>query len=43
MVRQARNLSGENFALGQYVNDEAYVASSLMSVAIAQDAFLSEN
>lgn len=28
MVRGARNLSGKEFTLGQYVNDRPYVASS---------------
>lgn len=32
----ARNMGGENFALGQYVNDRPYVASSFMSVALAK-------
>ena len=36
LVRGARNLSGKGFALGQYVNDRPYVASSFMSVAIAK-------
>lgn len=36
MVRGKRNLSGRKFALGQYVNDRPYVASSFMSVAIAK-------
>lgn len=36
MVRNGRNLSGEGFALGHYVNDRPYVASSFMSVAIAK-------
>lgn len=36
MVRGNRNFSGKGFALGQYVNDRPYVASSFMSVAIAK-------
>ncbi|MFM2268766.1 MAG: hypothetical protein RL757_2207 [Bacteroidota bacterium] len=36
MVRNARNLSGDGFSLGHYVNDRPYVASSFMSAAIAQ-------
>ncbi|MEM9837144.1 MAG: 3' terminal RNA ribose 2'-O-methyltransferase Hen1 [Bacteroidota bacterium] len=36
LVRGSRNLSGKGFALGQYVNDRPYVASSFMSVAIAK-------
>lgn len=36
MVRGARNLGGEGFALGHYVNDRPYVASSFLSVAIAK-------
>ncbi|MEM0992840.1 MAG: hypothetical protein AAF847_12605 [Bacteroidota bacterium] len=36
MVRGGRKLSGRGFALGQYVNDRPYVASSFMSVAIAK-------
>jgi 3' terminal RNA ribose 2'-O-methyltransferase Hen1 len=36
MVRGARNLGGEGFALGQYVNDRPYVASSFMSVALSK-------
>ena len=36
MVRSAKNLSGDNFTLGHYVNDRPYVASSFMSVAIAK-------
>lgn len=36
MVRGSRNLGGKGFALGQYVNDRPYVASSFMSVAIAK-------
>lgn len=35
LVRNARNSAG-NFALGHYVNDRPYVASSFMSVAIAK-------
>jgi 3' terminal RNA ribose 2'-O-methyltransferase Hen1 len=34
MVRKSR--SGKDFALGQYVNDRPYVASSFLSVAIAK-------
>lgn len=36
MVRNARNLGGDGFALGHYVNDRPYVASSFMSVALAK-------
>ena len=36
LVRGARNLSGDGFSLGHYVNDRPYVASSFMSVAIAK-------
>lgn len=36
MVRGKRNFSGKGFALGQYVNDRPYVASSFMSVALAK-------
>ena len=36
MVRGARTIGGEGFALGHYVNDRPYVASSFMSVAIAK-------
>lgn len=36
MVRGGRNLAGEGFALGQYVNDRPYVASSFMSSAISK-------
>lgn len=36
MVRGVRKLSGKKFALGHYVNDRPYVASSFMSVAIAK-------
>lgn len=36
MVRGARNLTGSDFALGNYVSDRMYVASSFMSVAIAK-------
>ena len=36
MVRGARNLAGSEFALGNYVSDRMYVASSFMSVAIAK-------
>ena len=36
MARGARKLSVKGFALGQYVNDRPYVASSLMSVALAK-------
>lgn len=36
MVRQARNLSGDGFSLGHYVNDRPFVASSFLSVAIAR-------
>lgn len=36
MVRGVRKMGGDNFALGHYVNDRPYVASSFMSVAIAK-------
>jgi 3' terminal RNA ribose 2'-O-methyltransferase Hen1 len=36
MVRGARNPGSEGFALGTYVNDRPYVASSFMSVALAK-------
>ncbi|HEX4794522.1 MAG TPA: 3' terminal RNA ribose 2'-O-methyltransferase Hen1 [Humisphaera sp.] len=36
LVRQRRGPAGEGFALQQYVNDRPYVASSFLSVAIAQ-------
>ncbi len=36
MVRGAKNMGGDGFALGHYVNDRPYVASSFMSVAIAK-------
>ncbi|WP_423737609.1 3' terminal RNA ribose 2'-O-methyltransferase Hen1 [Chitinophaga caseinilytica] len=36
LVRGTRNMAGDGFALGQYVNDRPYVASSFMSVAIAK-------
>ena len=36
MVKGARNLSGKEFTLGQYVNDRPYVASSFMSVALSK-------
>ena len=36
MVRGARNLGNDGFALGHYVNDRPYVASSFMSVALAK-------
>ncbi len=36
LVRNRRGPAGEGFALGQYVNDRPYVASSFLSVAIAQ-------
>ncbi|WKN33789.1 3' terminal RNA ribose 2'-O-methyltransferase Hen1 [Porifericola rhodea] len=36
LVRNARNTASESFTLGHYVNDRPYVASSLMSVAIAK-------
>lgn len=36
LVRGVRHLSGKGFALGHYVNDRPYVASSFMSVAIAK-------
>ena len=36
MVRGSRNLGGDNFALGHYVNDRPYVASSFLSVALSK-------
>ena len=36
MVRSGKNFAGEGFALGNYVNDRPYVASSFMSVAISK-------
>lgn len=36
MVKKARTLSGKEFALGHYVNDRPYVASSFMSVALSK-------
>jgi len=36
LVKNARKLSGKGFALGQYVNDRHYVASSFMSVALSK-------
>ncbi|SFB97882.1 3' terminal RNA ribose 2'-O-methyltransferase Hen1 [Flexibacter flexilis DSM 6793] len=36
MVRGAKSFGGEGFALGHYVNDRPYVASSFMSVALAK-------
>lgn len=36
LVRNRRGPAGERFALEQYVNDRPYVASSFLSVAIAQ-------
>ncbi len=36
LVRKQRGTSGERHSLEQYVNDRPYVASSFMSVAIAQ-------
>ncbi|MDR1529322.1 MAG: 3' terminal RNA ribose 2'-O-methyltransferase Hen1 [Burkholderiales bacterium] len=36
MVRGARNLGGDGFALGHYINDRPYVASSFMSVALSK-------
>ncbi|WP_338871052.1 3' terminal RNA ribose 2'-O-methyltransferase Hen1 [Spirosoma sp. SC4-14] len=36
MVRGARNLGGDGFSLGHYVNDRPYVASSFMSVALSK-------
>jgi 3' terminal RNA ribose 2'-O-methyltransferase Hen1 len=36
LIRNRRGPSGEGFALEQYVNDRPYVASSFLSVAIAQ-------
>lgn len=36
LVRNRRGPAGESFALDQYVNNRPYVASSLLSVAIAQ-------
>jgi len=35
LVRRKRGASGEGFSLGQYVNDRGYVASSFLSVALA--------
>jgi 3' terminal RNA ribose 2'-O-methyltransferase Hen1 len=36
LVRGSRKLSGKGFALGQYVNDRPYVASSFLSVALGK-------
>ncbi|MCC7245189.1 MAG: 3' terminal RNA ribose 2'-O-methyltransferase Hen1 [Saprospiraceae bacterium] len=36
LVRSARNLGGEGFTLGQYVNDRPYVTSSFSSVALSR-------
>ena len=36
MVRNAKNFTGKEFLLGQYVNDRPYVASSFMSSAISK-------
>src|SRR3954451_9065086 len=36
LVRNRRGPAGEGFSLEQYVNDRPYVASSFMSVAIAE-------
>jgi 3' terminal RNA ribose 2'-O-methyltransferase Hen1 len=36
LVRNRKGPAGEGFSLGQYVNDRPYVASSFLSVAIAQ-------
>src|SRR4051794_20993063 len=36
LVRNRRGPGGEGFSLQQYVNDRPYVASSFLSVAIAQ-------
>ncbi len=36
MVKSAKNLSGDGFSLGHYVNDRPYVASSFMSVALSK-------
>lgn len=36
MVRGSKRLGGDNFALGLYVNDRPYVASSFMSTAISK-------
>src|ERR1700750_2925004 len=36
LVRNRRGPSGEGFSLEQYVNNRPYVASSFMSVAIAE-------
>jgi len=36
MVRGARNLGGDHFTLGHYINDRPYVASSFMSVALSK-------
>ena len=36
LVRGRKGPSGEGFALGQYVNDRPYAASSMMSVALSK-------
>jgi hypothetical protein len=36
LVRKRKGPSGEGFALGQYVNDRPYAASSFLSVAISR-------
>lgn len=36
MVRGGKNLNGDSFALGHYVNDRPYVASSFLSVALSR-------
>src|SRR5437762_13597589 len=36
MVRDRKGPPGDGFMLGQYVNDRPYVASSFLSVALAQ-------
>lgn len=36
LMRSARNLSGDSFSLGNYVNDRPYVASSFLSVALSK-------
>lgn len=36
MVRGGKNMGGDGFALGHYVNDRPYVASSFLSVALSK-------
>src|SRR5690242_18209782 len=36
LVRGRKGPSGDGFALGQYVNDRPYAASSMMSVALSK-------